>query len=177
MRKWGTGNFMAKSLLILMLMTTQLLAGGGGSVYLCISNDGTCCCIDAGPASCTCCHEQETIQHDTCCAEPGCEVASESCCEFHEEGSPSSNHYGVVAVDSCGCTHIPVMVSSDQPTTVTRSSMTTDAERISLLVALPLSLGSGFEISAPSLHFRWNGPPTTVPDFALTVISTVVIRC
>jgi len=158
-----------------MLMTTQLLAGSGGPVYLCISNDGSYCCIDTGPASCTCCHGQEAIQHDACCGEPGCEAVSESCCEPHDEDPSQSDGHGLAAVDPCGCTHIPVMVSSDQPITA-RSSTTTDVERLSLLVALPLALGSGLEIAAPSPHIHWSGPPA-VPDFALIVISTVVIRC
>lgn len=167
---------MVRPLLILMLMTTQLLAGSGGSLYLCVSNDGSYCCIDTGPASCTCCHEEESIHHDTCCGEPGCEVVSEYCYEPHDEDAPQPDHHGLEAVDPCGCTHVPVMVSSGQPVTIARSSTTTDTERLSQLVALPLALGSGLEIVAPSPHIHWSGPPA-VRDFALIVISTVVIRC
>lgn len=167
---------MAKSLIVLVLMTTQFLTGISGSVYLCISNDGSYCCIDAGPASCECCHEPVEPSHDACCAEPGCEVASEFSCEAHDEDSPQPDRHSFAAVDPCGCTHVPVMVSSDQPTTVARSSTAVDVERLSLLIALPLTLGSGLEIAVPSPHIHWSGPPA-VPNFSLTVISTVVIRC
>ncbi|WP_437186511.1 hypothetical protein SH668x_003665 [Planctomicrobium sp. SH668] len=169
---------MAKSLLILMLMTTQLLAGSGGSVYLCISNDGEYCCLDTGPRSCTCCQEhQQEAAHETCCSDAGCtEGIAEPSCGHHDETSPCPEQNRVVKDDACGCTHIPVAASAGHPTTVTRPTVTVDSERLALLVAwLPTWL-SGTDAASFLPHFRWTGPPA-VPDFTLTVISTVVIRC
>jgi hypothetical protein len=159
------GVFMAKSLLILMLVTTQLLAGHSGTLYLCVSDDGSFCCIDTGSASCVCCHDEEKSAHASCCSDPEC-----------EEKPTESQQLGLSAGDPCGCTHIPVMVSADQPATVSRSSIMTESERLSLHIALLSASFVYVEVVAPSPHLCWSGPPA-VPDFALTVISTVVIRC
>jgi hypothetical protein len=168
---------MAKSLLILMLMTTQLLAGSGGSLYLCVSNDGSYCCIDTGPASCTCCHDHEKIPDVACCSDPACEDESAaSSCEHHQDEAPQPRQIDLLVGDPCGCTHVPVMISSDQPTTVARSSITAEAERLSLQIAFLSAPCVGIEVAAPAPPLRWSGPPA-VADFALTVISTVVIRC
>jgi len=165
---------MAKSLLILMLVMTQLAAAGRGSVYLCIGDDGNYCCLDAGPESCKCCHDEQKQQHDACC---------EVCDEEHP-GRPSQ-HQGddepqpcdgvLVAADSCGCTHIPVVMSSDESRNAVRSTLSVDVERSFSLMALPRALGSAGDAIAHPLS-RWADPPA-VPDIALTVLSTVVIRC
>jgi hypothetical protein len=167
---------MTKSLLILMLMTTQLLAGTCGSLSLCISNDGSYCCIDTGSASCTCCQFHGEILHDACCDEPGCEAVSECCSEHHDEEFLNPDPHGIVASDRCGCTHIPLAISSSQVTTVARSTMAEVIERCSRLVAWLPPLASGGETDAPSRHLRWFEPPA-VPEFVLIVLSTVVIRC
>ena len=167
---------MVKSLLILMLMTMQLLAGSGGSVYLCISNDGEYCCLDTGPQSCTCCQEhQQEAAHETCCSEVGCsgKIAGPPCGQRNESSSLSGE---MVMDGACGCTHVPIAASADHPTTVIRPTVTVESERLALLVAwLPTRLGDT-DAAAFLPHFRWTGPPA-VPDFTLTVISTVVIRC
>lgn len=170
-----TEVLMAKSLLILMLMAMQVLAGTCGSLHLCISNDGSYCCIDAGPESCTCCHKHGEAAHNACCDEPACEAVPEKCCEHCDEESTEPDAQCIVAGDPCACTHIPLIVSSSQPTTIARSTINESIERCSLLIAwLPSLVGS--DAVAPLPHLRWFEPPV-VPDFALTVISTVVIRC
>ena len=166
---------MARSLLILMLMTTQLLAGSSGSVYLCISNDGSYCCFDTGPDSCTCCHdEQKEVVRHTCCG--GCEKDGDHALwSHHEEGQPVCLDDIFVAGDPCGCTHIPVVMSSDQPTNVVRSSSSVDGERlISLIAVLPTLVFDHHVTAHPPLR---RADPPELPDFALTVVSTVVIRC
>lgn len=167
---------MAKSLLILMLMATQLLAGTCGLLHLCISDDGTYCCIDAGPESCTCCQKHSEAVPEACCDEHAVDAVSETCCEHCEEESTEPDTQTSVAGDPCGCTHIPLMVSSSQPTTIVRSTISESVERYTLLVAWLPSLVGSDAVDGPSPHLRWFGPPV-VPDFALTVISTVVIRC
>lgn len=168
---------MAKSLLILMLMTTQLLAGSTGPVYICIKNNGEYCCLDTSPKFCTCCQEhRQEAAHETCCADSGCagEIV-ELPCGHHDQTLPSSDLI-VEMDDACGCTHIPVAVSPDQATTATRTAFSAEIERLALhVVWLPTWL-SGTDTASFLPHFRWNGPPT-VPDFALTVLSTAVIRC
>jgi hypothetical protein len=167
---------MAKLLLILMLMATQLLSGKCGSRHLCISNDGSYCCIDAGPQSCTCCQKHSEEVPYACCDERARGTVSEKCTEHCEEESTEPAAQSTVAGDPCGCTHIPLRVSSSQPTTIARSTINESIERNSLLVAWLPSLGGSDAVVAPSPHLRWFEPPL-VPDFALTVISTVVIRC
>jgi hypothetical protein len=165
---------MAKSLIILMLMTTQLFAGSGESVYLCISNDGSYCCLDAGPETCTCCRNHEEPSEDACCSNAAC--AGEVACGHHDETSPCPNYFGRIASDPCGCTHIPVMSSAAKPTTIARTSVRAEAERLALLDACLPTCFIGVDAATLSPHLRWTGPPA-VPDFTLTVISTVVIRC
>jgi len=69
------------------------------------------------------------------------------------------------------------MGSSSYPTiTPARSTINESIERCSLLVAWLPALFARDAAAAPSPHLRWFDPPV-VPDFSLTVISTVVIRC
>jgi hypothetical protein len=162
---------MARSLLILMLMTTQLLAGSGASVYLCIGSGGSYC-LDAGPDSCTCCHEEHGNTGDGCKHEHG-----DSACNHHDQDPQpiQLGTDGLTAVDQCGCTHIPVMLSSDLPTSTARTSVTLDVERLASLVALPLECRvNEWLVDQPAFH-RSDPPP--VATFTLTVVSTVVIRC
>jgi len=66
-------------------------------------------------------------------------------------------------------------MSSDQPTNVVRSSNSVDGERlISLIALLPTLAFDRHAVAHPPL--RWTDPPAVL-DFALTVVSTVVIRC
>ncbi|MFO0903703.1 MAG: hypothetical protein U0939_11925 [Pirellulales bacterium] len=165
---------MAKSLLILMLMTTQLLAGSGDSVYLCIGSDGSYR-IDAGRDSCTSC--------DVTCGADCCADSNDSIGQ--RDGLPCGTHGNnrrfqqaietLAAEESCDCTHIPIMTSSDQPTRAARASITVDVERLSLLVAQPSSIGLACLPAPPSSLHRWVN--SAIPDFALAVISTVIIRC
>ncbi|MFO1096500.1 MAG: hypothetical protein U0992_24810 [Planctomycetaceae bacterium] len=164
---------MAKLLLILVLVTTQLAAAGSRSVYLCFDGDGEYCCLDAGPDSCNCCRDEQESPHDACC----------EACEQEHSGSPSRHHDDnrrqacdgfLSAADSCGCTHIAVVMSSDRSIAI-RSPVSSDAETSLSLVALPPMLSCiGDAMARPLL--RWADPPA-VPDFAQTVLSTVVIRC
>lgn len=167
---------MAKSLLILMLMTTQLLAGSCGSVHLCISGDCSFCCLDAGPDSCTCCQKHTEDPSEAGCDEYADEALSGKCCGHCEVGSTEPESQFAVATDSCGCTHIPLVVSSGQPTTVVRSTVSESVEWYSLLIAwLPTLVFDGNAITrVPPM--RWHESPAA-PDLALTVISAVVIRC
>lgn len=168
---------MAKLLIILMLMTTQLLAGTCRSMHLCISNDGSYCCIDAGPDSCTCCQKHSEGVPEACCDEHAGDEVSEKCGEHCEEEITEPDAQSSVAGDPCGCTHIPLMGSSSHPTiTPARTTINESIERCSLLVAWLPALFARDAAVAPSPHLRWFDPPV-VPDFSLTVISTVVIRC
>jgi hypothetical protein len=165
---------MAKSLLILMLVTTQLAAAGRGSVYLCIDGSGEYCCLDAGPESCDCCRHVQQQQPDACC----------EACEHEHPGSPSQHESNekpqpcdgsLVAGDSCGCTHIPVVQSSAESRSAVRPSLSTNIEMSVQLMAVSATLSCvGDAIARPPL--RWADPPA-VPNFAQTVLSTVVIRC
>lgn len=167
---------MTKSLLILMLMTTQLSSGSGVSVFVCIRNDGSCICLDSGPTSCTCCKKHDGCQHCACHPDTDCEETVASNCGCHDNESPKPVQFGFLAGDSCGCTRFPVMVSSNQPTTITRSTIPVEVDQLALLAAWLPTLCSGVQVVSTQPHLGWRGPPT-VPDFTLAVISTVVIRC
>ena len=178
---FGSGGSMAKSFFILMLVAAQLLTGSGGSVYLCIGSDGSFCCVDSGPGSCTCCHEHAD-ESQVACRSQECENAddrcAESCCEHQHADLPSDNGREERHVDDpCGCIHVAVMVPAGQPTSVARSSSASDRERLVQIVAgLPAEC-SAYEVSAsPVLSSPSSGPPA-VPDFHLTVVSTVILRC
>ncbi len=174
----GCGIVMIKCLLTLMLVTAQLLAGNSGSLYLCIREDGSYCCLDTGPVCCTCCHDHKALPQEVCCADSVCDEESVSFShKHHEDDASPPRQFDRLAGDSCGCTHIPVTVSADQPTTVIRLSITTESERLALLLAWLPSLHPVSEpVAVTSPHLR-RSDPSAAPDFALTVISTVVTRC
>lgn len=164
---------MARLLLILMLVTTQLLSGSGGSVYLCVRNDGTCCCIDSGPASCTCCDKED--QHEGYA--DGCCVHEAGSCDgrHHDNQMPESDQSPLLAGDPFGCTHL--LISSELPTCVSRISAANDFQRIAQLAALVPSLTIWNEFDASSLANARPDRPPSFHDFILIVVSTVVIRC
>lgn len=161
------GIVMVKSLLILMLVATQLVSGSGGSVYLCVKSDGTYCCLDSGPASCNCCQDElpETLADSDC---------GDAACQCHDRDGVQQS----VAIedDGCGCTHIPLIVVVEQPARIVRTAMATDVERLALLVAWSPAFYFGDDVPV-SWPPNTGGQPTGIPDFALTIISTVVIRC
>uniref|UniRef100_A0A7C2NYS7 Secreted protein n=1 Tax=Schlesneria paludicola TaxID=360056 RepID=A0A7C2NYS7_9PLAN len=163
---------MVKSLLILMLVATQLLSGSSGSVYLCVKSDGTCCCLDSGPVSCNCCHDHGELPQAL--ADSGCDNVA---CHCHDrDGVRQAEQSAALVDDGCGCTHIPLIVAVEQPARIVRTALATDVERLAQLVAWLPALHVGDDV--PVLWPPTTGSqPTGVPDFALTVISTVVIRC
>lgn len=161
---------MAKSLLVLMLVTTQLLAGSGDSVYLCIGNDGSYSihseCDSCTPSQITCgigCHS--------------CNNASPGQKERLHPGERSVSPTGdpPVLAGLCDCTHLPIVMASDLPTMVTRNSITVDLECLSFLFTQAPTINVARR-SALQLTFCWLDT-STIPDFTLTVVSTVVIRC
>lgn len=173
---------MIRSLLILMLVTTQLLAGNCRSLHLCLSDDGSYCCIDAGPETCTCCQKHTDVPHDNCCdklAEPLCEAVAQNCCSHHEQAAPEPEDQhcqdAMAAGDSCKCTHIPLIVCSATPADL-RDTARQSIEPHS--IGIPWQSGgfNGLAAAPPLPHVRWSGPPV-IAAFDLTVISTVVIRC
>ena len=171
---------MAKSLCILMLVATQLLAGSRGSVYLCISNDGSFCCFDAGPESCTCCHHEDdsTSCPDACCNSTYAETKPQAC-DHHEDHSSSDGHRlptpkypSLQTGDHCGCTH--QLVSVKQVASVQRSTVNSEAVD-ALLLYSPVVLHQ-HTLAEVDPHGIWRGPPP-MRDAALVALATVVIRC
>lgn len=165
---------MSKSLLILMLMTTQLLTGGGVSGYICISSNGSFG-FHFGSSSCTSC--QVACEADG--KSRGDSNSQQSCsssCGKHRVDRLKKVTIGTQGVArSCDCTHIPVTIESEQSTRVARKSVTADYEELASLVALLPTIGNCCQaISQTTFHSI--GIPV-VPNFSLTVISTVVIRC
>lgn len=165
---------MPRSLLILMLMTTQLLSWSGGSFYLCIASDGSYR-IDAGPDSCASCRM-------TCGT--GCNACTEDSPGQHGD-FPCGKHGNAGLIqplietpadeESCDCTHIPITVSSDQPTRNAQTSVSVDFERLSSLVAQARSIGLACPQAPPSSFHRRD--TSIIPAFTLTVVATVIIRC
>jgi hypothetical protein len=166
---------MAKSLLVLMLMATQLLAGSGGSLYVCIGHDGSFCGLDSGPESCQC-SDHDHQPHDAC-RDSYCDHTSEFCDEDdHHEVDQAFSPSVFLDSDGCGCTHIPLMLSSDRPARFARTSLTTQSEPLGFVVALLPFWNCASHTDALLANGRRNGPPAA-SDFALMAISTTIIRC
>lgn len=155
-----------------MLMATQLLAGSGGSVYLCVRNDGSYCCLDAGPSTCTCsANRRPTVNEEHRGCKCGCHV-SEPCDEGNHVQAPRLTSSG----DPSGCTHI--LLSHNQvPARVAQTSSSVDIDRLYQVVAsLPGMLAmdrSNDSRHSPNERFR---PPTT-PSQTMTVLAWVLIQC
>lgn len=175
---------MTRAILILTLMTTQLLSVSGDAIYLCVRNDGSTCCVDAGPESCTCCQAPAELADSDPCHESDCgSHASDhdhgsvaACCE--DQGLPDSEFpaFCGVIVDACDCTHIPLTVPSEQPTINSWQSAAADIDFHAFLLA---AVGQEREIVSLTQDFslqQWLCEAPSI-DFALTVISTIVIRC
>jgi hypothetical protein len=157
--------------LILALVATQVLSGSGAAYYVCLNGDGSYCCIDAGPDACTCCHEHDSPPADACADAAG------TCGHHHDDDAAPPAGSGVTLSDACDGTHIPVMASADQALRATRSAAAANAERLALGGAwLPSWGNAAASVVFAAAPARWGGPPT-VPDFAVTVVSTVALRC
>ena len=176
------GEIVFRLSLILTLAAMQLLAGSSRAVYLCVSNDGSLCCLDSGPLSCTCCRDD----HDSkTCADASCEVATEKCeskCGHHDDEQscpndrqiPKTKDSPAVASGACSCTH--ELVSTGQVGCNLRSSMTDQVSNdLQLFNCLPTAAHQQAVVAFDG-HAFWQGPPS-IPDAALAVLSTVVIRC
>ena len=164
---------MIKSFLILMLATTQLLAGSGGSVYLCIKNDGSFCCLDAGAETCRCCVEELPVVEEK---PSGCACCSEPAPPSEEPVQSSSIEPTLTSIDSCGCTHV-LMAQDQAHAKANRMSARSDVQQFVAMAAdLPglIAIESLYALhTAPGWQYR----PPTVESLALTVRSAVQIRC
>lgn len=167
---------MSRSLTMVTLMATQLLSGSAGAVFLCVCNDGSSVCICSGPDACTCCGESRERSPERCLDKPSTEAESKHCCGACADDPVQSDVFCADDRAPCGCTYIPLMVEPVQPTTMARSAIMETFERYSLLDSLvPTSVGSDeLDMRPPG---RRSLQPPAVPDFTLTVNSTVVIRC
>ena len=167
---------------ILTLAAMQLLTGSSRAVYLCVSNDGSLCCLDSGPLSCTCCHDD----HDSkACGNASCEVATEECeskCSHHDDEQscpndsqlPKTEDSPAVANGTCSCTH--ELVSTGQVGNNLRSSMTDQvSDALQLFNCSPIAAHQQAVVAFDG-HASWQGPPL-MPDATLAALSTVVIRC
>lgn len=167
---------MLRSLLFLMVVTAQLLPGGGGSIYLCIANDGSYCCLDAGPATCRCCPhgigdskpagKNESASH-------GYAAASEMCCHRHD-GAEEAGYEVSLTSDPCGCTHL--LISARHTTPVARPRTTSQTDQLSRPAVLMPGWAACHLMVAGSRRERWDHPPWA-RGLALSTLSTVVLRC
>lgn len=169
---------MIKSALILMLVTTQLLAGSGGSVYLCISNDGSFYCLDAGPSTCSCGTRQATSLGDADDADKdGC-----SCCS-HCRASKPHNERDLAPItelssseDSSGCTHI--LLSHDQgPSQVARSTSAADMDRLLHLAGHLRAVTPMLSVIDCGCSLRERFWLPAIPSQTMAVLSSVLIQC
>ena len=173
---------MIKSFLILMLMTTQLLAGGGGSVYLCIRNDGSFCCFDLGPTSCTCCEEPvpSLNKQDIRVVEKssGCSCCGEELSETCDDGQADqrTKELSGFSGNPCDCTHI--LLSNEQVSArPVRTSAAGDVEQLSQITAdlSYVTTTDWANLDRHSLVQRFR--PPSIRSQSLTVLSWVLIQC
>jgi hypothetical protein len=168
---------MAKSLLILMLAAAQLVAGSGRSLYLCLSNDGSFCCIDDGPTGCVCCHDHDLLERvaptDHHCHTFNAREARSDCnCDSLQP--PAGER---LVADQCGCTHVLLLVAAEQRMAVSRTRTTIDFER----VVVPAENFAPWHVAADDrtvlrMFFPAGGSAAAL-DFTLTVLASTVIRC
>lgn len=164
---------MPKSLLVLMLMVTQLLMGSGVSLYLCIRGDGSYH-IDAGAESCDSC--QISPETDGSCGTSRAEQKCGSACDKHKQNNGRENIVEVEGPNApCDCTHVPLLVASEQLAQPARNVLPGDFEQMVSLAALPPTLGAVCPIAQHQKACFLNNLALT--DFSLAAISTVVIRC
>lgn len=163
---------MTRWLLLVMLLTTQLLTGRGGSVYLCIDRDGVWH-IDGGPGTCAC-HRQkdssglEAQGHDDL-------VGNHR--NHRDVATSTGSDRGILTSDEpCGCLHIPVMLSSDQPMNGVRTLNKAEVERLDASFANHL-LSPGFASPSARAPSRYCSDRPAIPDFSLIVASTTIFRC
>ncbi|MFN0196606.1 MAG: hypothetical protein ACKVT0_07660 [Planctomycetaceae bacterium] len=165
---------MVRSWLALMLVAAQFLSGTGMPLYVCIGSDGTYCCVDTGPEACTCCrpHDEHDACDEACCSELLTLKSTPACTDNHDR-EESSHRLTWLTGHPCDCTH--VLISAEQRTFITRMSSTSDGEQLAMSMAkLPTTTEAMSAIVPPDA--RSQGPPL-IPNFALTVLSTVVFRC
>lgn len=184
-KNWSLASavHMIKSVLILMLAATQLLAGSGG-VYLCIRNDGSFCCLDAGPQTCTCCEDKDTDGHNlpTMIAQEasacgcGCSDSGSSGTRDEDRESRSAELAVVALSDPCGCTHI--RLSQDQTSIrVARTASAIDSDVYAPMVADPSSFTKADGGDGARFTVRGRSTPPPMRSHALTVLSWISIQC
>lgn len=164
---------MFKPLLIAMLVAAQLSTGSGVSAYVCIGDDGWFR-IDAGAESCSACRS-------VCCTKANLPArdTAQSCCRHPGERKAESAQSEVSAVEasgSCDCTHIPVMVSSEQSAKAVRNLISCELEDSSSSLACQPTIGDIFRPAVDRLGLHRSRFLQT-PDFSLVVVSSVVLRC
>lgn len=175
---------MTRAILILTLMATQLLSVRGDALYLCVRNDGSTCCIDAGPDSCTCCHAPLAPASSDSCLKSDCGSHSHgqdhdlavACCTDDAIPAPQFPAVGAVVGYACECTHIPLAAAAEQPTINSRQNAAFDLDFHAFLLA-PLNQQREVVSLARDVSFQRGLGETPPIDFVLTVISTIVIRC
>lgn len=162
-------------LLIQLLIATQLLAGSGQTVYLCVSLDGTYCCVDDGPNACHC--TAEVVVPAT---------TGFSCCTSHVVCCPptitdklcldSQSAADALGAQSHGCTHIPLELSSTDPATLSRLDADQHGQPLlAIAVYSPPVWDLPVLPSPPRVGRGQTDPP--LPSYSVAVVSTVVFRC
>lgn len=159
-----------KPLLTLLLMTMQLLTGSGVSVYLCIGCDGSYG-IKTSPYSCLCDDngQVEEVLYACDCGDRRCE-------HRHSDSHAEPSKGGFNPHTPCGCTHVPLLVSSSQDLDFVRSLNTQLVDSFPLLAIVPL-VACFHETSIGCSDSLWCISRSDVPILTLTVVSTVVLRC
>lgn len=171
-----------------MLIATQLLAGSGGSSFICIHDDGSFCCIDAGSESCKCCDDKDSHLRNYCDDEDQAHHGTwavsvdkhfvDACNVDHHCGAAEKSvSCRLDHCDPSGCNHIPLMVCSDQASVVARTFLMTRGVQLGRYMAcLPQRNWVGDTTFNPSLLTQSNRD-ANVPDSALALMATVIIRC
>lgn len=158
---------------ILALIATQLLTGSGGSIYLCIGADGSLD-IHSGLKACTSCKVAEKADHH-CCGEHARTHHDSSCVDHGTQCPTHVAAKAAVTADRCDCVHIPVVVASDQPSRVARTSVILNEHRIFSLASLPGH--GGCDRQSVSRSMPYGIDKSEIANCSLAMVSMVVIRC
>lgn len=150
-------------------MASQLLTWRAGDVYLCLHGDGTFCCLDPGPETCTCSSESLA---ETICQPAHCHCAPVDHRDHEHDGGQSSGPLPV-SLSADECTHL--WIAGITPLADLRSGLAERCEAAAgswAAVSGDLLVFPDVDVGAPlSSPRRW------IPPLFLTVLSTVALRC
>lgn len=157
---------MAKQLLILALVAMQSASWSGASLFLCLAADGSIC-IDGGPQTCACCHDEDVTDE--------CGPSPDVCCHDTDRDRDANGAEGGVIGDPCDCLHVQISLSAG-PSLIARSASKSAWQRVALVTGLPEYLWRNSERPKPVISRATADPPRGT-SLAMLALAVAVRTC